>query len=271
MKKMLVLDIDGTLTNSKKEIAPRTLKNLINIQKQGHIVVLASGRPTPGMNKIAKQLELEKYGGYILSYNGARVINAKTGEIVYQKTLDNDMLNKLYDFAIRSDIGLVTYEKNGVITGTRVDEWMEFEARINGLSINKISNFVEYVDFPVNKCLLTAATDVAPKFEEELVKLYSNRASIYRSEPFFIEVMPKGIDKAASLDRLVNALGMKVEDVIACGDGFNDMSMIKYAGIGVAMANAQKVVKEVADYITLSNDEEGLIPVIEKYIQVPCI
>ncbi len=271
MKKMLVLDIDGTLTNSKKEISPRTLRNLINIQKHGHIVVLASGRPTPGMNEIAKQLELEKYGGYILSYNGARVINAKTGEVVYQKTLEYDMIEKLYEFAIKSDIGLVTYEKNGVITGTRVDEWMEFEARINGLSIKELQNFVDYVDFPVNKCLLTAKSDVAPKYEEELVNLYGNRASIYRSEPFFIEVMPKGIDKAASLDRLVSALGMKIENVIACGDGFNDMSMIKYAGIGVAMANAQKVVKEVADYITLSNDEEGLLPVIEKYIQVPCI
>ena len=92
------------------------------------------------------------------------------------------------------------------------------------------------------------------------------RLSVYRSEPFFIEVMPLRVDKAASLDRLLARLHMRASDVIACGDGFNDVSMIRFAGLGVAMANAQDAVKREADYITLSNDEDGVAHVIEKFI-----
>ena len=87
-----------------------------------------------------------------------------------------------------------------------------------------------------------------------------------RSEPFFIEITPKGIDKAASLEHLCKIIGSSRENMIACGDGFNDISMIKYAGVGVAMANAQEEVKAVADYITASNDEDGVAQVIYEMI-----
>ena len=80
---IIVLDLDGTLTNSKKEITPKTKAALMKIQEEGKIVVLASGRPTPGILHLADELELQKYGGYILSYNGAKIINCKTKEIVY--------------------------------------------------------------------------------------------------------------------------------------------------------------------------------------------
>ena len=85
--KVLVLDIDGTLTNSQKEITPNTKQGIKNIQERGHIVILASGRPTPGMKRYAEELELEQYGGYLLSFNGGRIINCRTGEIVYQKII----------------------------------------------------------------------------------------------------------------------------------------------------------------------------------------
>ncbi len=266
MKKMLVLDIDGTLTNSKKEVSPATLNKLIELQEKGHIVVLASGRPTPGLMKVAKTIHLEEYGGYLLSFNGAKILNLKTGEIVYQKVLDNSLIKDLYKYAVLEDMGLVTYESDCVITGTRIDDKMTLEARINGLELKAVDDFVNYVDFDVNKCLFTSDEDHALERELHLANLYERQASIYRSEPFFIEVMPVGVDKAASLDILVKKLGMSVEDVIACGDGFNDMSMIKYAGVGVAMANAQEVVKEAADIVTASNDEDGLVPIIDKYI-----
>ncbi len=267
MKKMLVLDIDGTLTNSKKEITDKTLNAILDIQEMGHIVVLASGRPTPGMKKIAEKLKLNVYGGYVLSYNGAKIINSGNNEVVYQKVLDPIMIPKLYEYALEHKMGLVTYETDCVITGTPIDKWMEFEAKINGLEIKYIDNFVQYIDFPVNKCLLTAEGHLAEVATKELSDMFSGEANIFRSEPFFVEVMSVGIDKAASLDKLVKMLNINIEDVIACGDGFNDISMIKYAGVGVAMANAQDPVKDVADYVTLSNDEDGLVQVINKFIK----
>ena len=266
-KKLMVLDIDGTLTNSKKEITPATKNALFEIMDRGHIVVIASGRPTAGVSYIADELEMDKRGGYVLSYNGARITDWKTGNVLYQNTLDTKLIPTLYKYAVENNIGLVTYEEKNVVTGTRHDEYMELEARINKVPIKDVDNFTDYVDFDINKCLFSAPGDIAEGYERELKEMLDENASVYRSEPFFIEVMPKGVDKAASLEKLLEILEMKVDDMVCCGDGFNDISMIRYAGVGVAMANATEAVKEAADYITLSNDEDGLIPVIEKYFE----
>lgn len=264
--KVLVLDIDGTLTNSKKQITDNTKKNIIHIMEEGHIVMLASGRPTPGMRRYAEELELEKYGGYLLSFNGGKIINCKTGDIIFQKTLPPVILPGLYKFAKENDCGLMTYLADTVILGTRRDEYVELEARINGMPIKDVPNFLSFVDFDMNKCLMTASVEKAIGFEDRLNELYGNIVSVYRSEPFFIEIMPKGVDKASSLERMLSAVGIKRENAVCCGDGFNDMTMIQYAGVGVAMANAQEKVKKAADYVTTSNDEDGIVNVIEKFI-----
>lgn len=265
-RKMLALDIDGTLTNSRKEITERTLEAIKKIMQEGHVVVIASGRPTPGIMGACGTLELEKYGGYGMSYNGARITDMKTGEIVYQRTLDRNVIPEIYEYALSRNIGMMTYEQGSAVTGTRIDKYMELEARINRIGLKKVDDFLGYIDFDVNKCLLTAEADEAAAIEKELAEKYSGRLSIYRSEPFFVEIMPNGVDKASSLSVLLDMTGIKRENMICCGDGFNDLSMIKYAGIGVAMANAADVVKEAADVTTLSNDEDGLVPVIERYI-----
>lgn len=264
--KVLVLDIDGTLTNSRKEISPATKAGIINIMERGHKVILASGRPTPGMQRYEKELELEKYGGYLLSFNGARIVECRTGEIVYQRTLPLALLPSFYGFAKRNGCGLVTYLGEEVISAFAPDQYVELEARINGMPIRQVDKFLDFVDFDINKCLMTAEPEKAAVLETELREKYGAVASIYRSEPFFIEIMPKNVDKGSSLDKMLETIGMTKEDAICCGDGFNDVSMIQYAGVGVAMGNAQPAVKEAADYITKTNDEDGLVQVIDKFI-----
>lgn len=266
-EKVLVLDIDGTLTNSQKEISPATKLGIQNVLERGHKVILASGRPTPGMRRYEKELKLEEYGGYLLSFNGARIIECRTGEIVYQRTLSLAIIPGLHTFAKKNGCGLLTYFGDGIISAFEPDEYALLESRINGMPIKVVEDFKHYVDFEINKCLLTAHPDVAPGLEQELREKYGDMVSVYRSEPFFIEIMPKNVDKATSLDRMLQTVGMTREDAICCGDGFNDISMIQYAGVGVAMGNAQPAVKEVADYITATNDEDGLVQVIEEFIQ----
>lgn len=264
--KVLVLDIDGTLTNSNKEISPKTKEAIINVMKRGHKVILASGRPTPGMRRYVKELELEKHGGYILSYNGARVIDCKSGDIIYQKSVPHYLVPSLFKFAKNNDLGLITFLGDEVISGTRVDDYIRYESKINQLKIREVENFVEFVDFEANKFLMTAPPERAEYLVVQLQEKYGQELSIYRSEPFFIEIMPQNIDKAKSLERMLLTIGLDKEDMICCGDGFNDLSMIEYAGIGVAMGNAQDKVKEVADYITASNDHDGIVEVIEEFI-----
>lgn len=265
-KKILALDIDGTLTNGKKEITQATKNKIMEIQEMGHIVAIASGRPLPGIRRIAEELELGKYGGYVLAFNGGRIVDYKTGDVVYQACVDNKLAGEIYDYISGEAVGMVTYEGDTVITGCPFDDYMEMEARLNFMPLKHVDNFKEYINFPINKCLLTAEPDKAEQIEQELNRRYSNNLTVFRSEPFFVEIMPKNVHKATSLAKLLEHLDMKVENLIACGDGYNDLTMIEYAGVGVAMGNAQKVVKEHADYITLSNEEDGLVPVIDKFI-----
>ncbi|MCM1179184.1 MAG: Cof-type HAD-IIB family hydrolase [Clostridium sp.] len=265
-KKALILDIDGTLTNSQKEITDAMLHALLDIQKNGAKIIIASGRPTHGVKWIADALKLSEYGGYVLCFNGARITDVGSGQVVYQQQFPKECIAPLYEYAVSHDMGLVTYEGDKVITGTRFDAYMEFEAKLNQMKLTHVDDFPGYVDFDVNKCLFTAREEQAPALEKELAKAYEGVLSIYRSEPFFIECMPLGVDKAASLKHLFKAIGVKREDTVACGDGFNDISMIQYAGVGVAMANAQEAVKEAADMVTKkSNDEDGLLEVVARY------
>ena len=266
-KKVLVLDIDGTLTNSKKEITDATKEAIWDAVSRGHKVMLASGRPTPGMRRYEEELRLAEYGGYLLSFNGARIVECKTGEVVYQRTLPASTVPKLYYYAKEHDCGIITYLGDTVISAFEPDEYITLEARINGLPVQVVEDFPHFVDFEVNKCLMTAPPERAAIIEKDLQEKFGDRLSIYRSEPFFIEIMPQNVNKATSLSRVLPVVGASREDAICCGDGYNDIAMIEYAGLGVAMGNAQEAVKQAADYITATNDEDGLVQVIREFMK----
>lgn len=263
---ILVLDIDGTLTNSQKEISDKTYRSIMAIQERGHKVVLASGRPTPGILPLARKLKLSEYNGYILSYNGAKVINCMDGEVIFQQVLNRELLPALHHAAVENKVGIISYEGDCVITDSKIDKYMEIESRINGIPIKQVQDFISYIQFDINKCLMTGDPDVLKEMEPELKNRFMEDLNIYRSEPFFLEIMPRNIDKAYSLGKLLDYLGLSKEQMISCGDGYNDISMIEYAGMGVAMANAQDAVKSKANYITLSNDEDGIAHVIETFM-----
>lgn len=263
---IIVLDLDGTLTNSKKVITPKTKEALMRIQKEGKKVVLASGRPTGGIVKLADELDLKSYGGFVLAFNGGKIINYGTGEIVYNKTIPVELVPAVYEQACRLGVGVLTYKGNTIIHGNGVNEYSRNEGKINGMPIKEVDNFAEYVDYPVNKFLMTGEPEKIAKAQDVMRQTFGDQLNIFRSEPFFLEIVPPAIDKAYSLGKLLEYLGEKKEQMICCGDGFNDKSMIAFAGLGVAMANAQPEVKEVADYITTSNDEDGVALVIDRFM-----
>lgn len=263
--KLLVLDLDGTLTNSKKEITRHTKETLIKAQEAGLKVVLASGRPTYGVAPLANELELQKYEGYILAYNGGEIIDWKTRELMYEKQLDSDLLPYLYRCAKENDFAIVTYENEYVLTEKPDDEYVLKEALLNVMKIKKVDNFLEAVKHPITKCLIVGEPSRLALLEKEMYEKLKDRMGVFRSEPYFLELVPKGIDKAQSLSVLLEEIGMTKNEMIAIGDGFNDLSMIQYAGLGIAMENAQDVVKQAADFITLSNEEDGVAYVVEKF------
>ena len=264
--KLLVLDLDGTLTNNKKEITEYTRNTLIEAQEEGVKIVLASGRPTYGIAPIAEKLELKKYGGYILSYNGGEIINWQTGEMMYENVLPDEVLPYLYQCSRDNDFAIVTYKDKYVITEHPDDEYVLKEALLNVMETKKVENFLDAIDFPVPKCLIVGEASRLAELEKTMHEALKDKMGVYRSEPYFLELVPKGIDKAQSLSVLLQKIGYAREEMIAVGDGFNDKSMIEYAGLGVAMSNAQEVVKQSADYITLSNEEDGVAHVVKKFM-----
>ena len=265
--KLLALDLDGTLTNSKKQITPHTLETLIRAQQEkGLKIILATGRPTYGVAPLANALQLDKFGGFILAYNGGEIINWRTHEIMYKNLLDHDVLPYLYECAKKNDFAIVTYENEYVLTEKPNDEYVLKEALLNVMKIKKVDNFLEAVRHPIAKCLIVGEPTRLAILEKEMQEQLKDRMGVFRSEPYFLELVPKGIDKARSLSVLLEELELKREELMAAGDGFNDLSMVRFAGMGVAMANAQDVVKENADFITLSNDEDGVAYAVEKFI-----
>ncbi len=265
--KVLVLDIDGTLNNSKKEVSQKTKLALKKAQEKGIIVVLASGRPTCGITHIANEIELEKYGGYILSFNGGKITNCKTNEVIYEKSIPRENVAEIYDISKEYGVNILTYSDDSVISEND-DKYLEIECRINKIECTQVESFKASVNYAIPKCLMLGDGDYLAEIEPKVRERLGDGYNVFRSEPFFLEVMPQNIDKAYSLERLLDHLGMTKHDMIACGDGFNDISMISYAGLGVAMANAQPSVKEVANFITLSNDDDGVAHVIEKFILI---
>ena len=255
------------LRNSEKKITPPTREALIEIQQNGKKVVLASGRPTPGIIPLAKELCLGDYGSYILSFNGGKIINCSTGEAICNKRLPSEVTSTVYEIANQYDVDLLTYTEHEILSGIKPNQYTELESKINNMPIVHVNNFPEVVDFPVNKFLITGEPSITQKIEILLKEKFHSLLNIYRSEPFFLEVMPQNIDKAHSLQKLLNYLGMSADQMICCGDGFNDLTMIEYAGLGVAMENAQPILKKTADYITKSNDEDGVLLVINEFMR----
>lgn len=264
--KMIALDLDGTLKNSQNQITAKTKEALLRCQQAGMIVVLASGRPTPGLRHEARELELARYGGILLSFNGARVYDIRHDRVIFEKVVSKTDADQMYDRAKQYGLACMTYKGNFILTEDDEDQYVQIEKRINDMQILHTDHFKTAFDHDVNKVLLTGDPAYVATIEAEFKAPFENKLSIYRSSPFFIEIMAQHVDKAASLAKLLAAFEMNKDELIAFGDGFNDISMIEYAGLGVAMGNAQEPVKQAADMVTLSNDEDGIAVALEKIL-----
>lgn len=265
--KLLVLDVDGTLVNNAREISKRTLAALLKVQQMGIRIVLASGRPTYGLLPLAKTLELGNYGGFIVSYNGCQIINAQNGEILFERRINPEMLPYLEKKARKNGFALFTYQNDTLITDKPENDFIQKEAKLNDLIIIDEDEFSTAIDFAPCKCVLVSDDEESLiGLEDHWKKRLNGTLDVFRSEPYFLEVVPPGIDKANTLGVLLELLSVTREEVIAIGDGVCDVTMLQLAGLGVAMGHAQDSVRVCADYVTASNDEDGVAQAVEKLI-----
>ena len=264
----LVLDIDGTLVGSDKQVSEKTREALIRLQERGKTVAIASGRSISGIRKTAARIQLDKFGGYIIAYNGTTVINCKTGECIYNQTVDRELIKPVYEAAKEVGVGILVYrdQSKELLAGNGVDKYIEMDARACDIAIREVSDFPKAIDFPINKFLLTGEPEHMKEVERVMRDKFGDKLNVFRSDPYYVELLPRFIDKSVAVEKLVRFLDISRDKLICVGDSYNDLTMLRYAGFGVAMGNAQQEVKEAADYVTSSNDEDGIVQVIEKFM-----
>lgn len=265
--KLLVLDVDGTLLNENNEISSRTQAALLKVQQMGVHIVLASGRPTGGVIPIANALELNHYGGFVLSYNGGQIFNMQTGELLFEKRIDPQMLGYLDKKAKKNNFAIFTYQKDQIITDQPDNKYIRQEAALNNMQIVGVDNFPEAIDFAPCKCVLASDNETELiGLENHWKKRLAGVLEVFRTEDYFLEVVPRFIDKGNTLAVLMEKLGITTEEVIAIGDGVADVSMLQLAGTSIAMGNARDSVKACADITTLPNHMDGVAVAVEKAI-----
>jgi Cof subfamily protein (haloacid dehalogenase superfamily) len=263
--KLIVTDMDDTLLDANTELQEINKKAIIKAQQSGIKFVLASGRPTYGMWAIAKELMLPEFEGYILSYNGSIITNCKTKETIFETGLSKEDVHFIYDLSKEYNTDILTY-KNEEIIYPKISEYVEVDLFITKMPHRLIDNFKEYMDSGAPKCLLLSEPSHLEKVEKELKQKYGDIYSISRSKPIFLEIIAKNINKGISMEKLGKFLGIKNDEMIAIGDSYNDLDMIKKAGLGVAVGNANDDIKKHANFVTTSNDNNGIAHVIEKFI-----
>lgn len=275
MIRAILLDIDGTLTNDRKEITPKTREALIKAQDKGIRLALASGRPDQGLVKYAKILEMEKHHGIFVCYNGAKVMDCQSGEVYFNHAMSIEeakaVLEHMKKFKVSPIVAKGEYMyTNDVYSGFLKRNGdpiniIEYESRSNGYLLAEKRDLAAFVDFPVEKILNAGEPDYMKDHYEEMMEPFKDTLSCMFTSPVYFEFTARGVDKAKAIDTAFRKMGYEPSELMAFGDAQNDLSMLKYAGIGVAMGNAVEEVKEAADYITLSNNDDGIAAALTDY------
>lgn len=262
---MLVLDVDGTLLNDNKEVSKRTLATLRKVQQMGVRIMLASGRPTYGLLGLAKMLELDTYNGYVMAYNGGQVIRAADGEVIFERRINPELIPYLEKKADKNGFGILTYNEDCIVTNMPDNPHIKAEAELNGMKIVYEEHFSIAIDFIPCKCMLVSDDEEAlVGLENHWKRRLDGVLDVFRSEPFFLEVVGCRVNKANTLAAVMEMEGIKTDDIVVFGDGVADVTMLQLASFGIAMGNAPGSVKRCADYITLSNNEDGVAVAVEK-------
>lgn len=272
----IAVDIDGTLTNDDKVISPRTKRAMLAAQERGITLILASGRPIQGLRRLARELELESHHGLLVSYNGARVVDAATDEILFDNPMSAEDSRAVVEHVRTFDVlpwiveGDQLYVERGrsPLIGHRgaTIDILEYERSACDLVTNEIDDLTALCDRPQDKILVAGTDTYLQEHWQELRAPFADRLSCMFTADFYYEFMALGISKGAALERALPKRGIDPAKLVAFGDGQNDVSMIRLAGCGVAMGNAVEELRAAADMETASNNEDGIALALEKLL-----
>jgi len=261
--KLIAMDLDGTLNNDAKQITEKTRLALMDAQAKGIRLALASARPSPGLYRERDALRLQDHGGILMSYNGGRIVDAETGAALFETCMDIEetrgVLRRLETLPVTPilDDGRQFFvtDANGYM--------VDYECRNNRMTCSEVKNLADFLPFAPVKILMSVDPERLADVQRQIAAFLPESLTVVQTAAFYLEVIPRTINKGQGIRDICRMLGMDVSEVIAFGDAENDIPMLRAAGVGVAMGNAHAAVKAAADRVTLSNNEDGIAAALE--------
>lgn len=264
--KFVAVDMDGTLLNDVDEITPLTMKTIQESVSQGLIFSVCTGRPIQG---VAKYRELMELNAPVITYNGAMIVMSDTREVIFQQNLEREDARRILKLGREYGTTMCVWSGNqlyGNVLNERIHEYK----KATGVEPLLIQDEDALLDQGITKILWYDEVEKIGQMEKEIPPSAFQSVTFCTSKPFYLEFFNSKVSKASAMEKIGELYHISREEMIAIGDGFNDLSMINYAGLGVAMKNAPQGVKAQADYITRhSNQEDGIAEVLRKFV-LPC-
>lgn len=260
--------MDGTLLNNEKKIPQAHIKAIHQAIEKGVKLVLCTGRPLVGVKPYFAELGLGSENEYVIINNGCSTHQTSDWSLVDWRELSVDDIYYLYDIAQKTPAQLTLFDQEHYfVVGEEPSELVTYDASL----VFTTPTCISLEEATSGKRIIFQGMYLAPEkeldlFESKFGSILETRFSGVRSQPVIYETMPKGTTKATGLARLTEKLAIKPEEIMALGDANNDIEMLEFAGLGVAMGNSDDHVKELADYVTDSNDQGGVATAIEKFI-----
>lgn len=266
MYKLVAIDVDGTLVNDNKQLTDRTVKAIKKASKENVKIVISSARSFYRLKDYLEKLDLLKDEQYTICFNGAVIVENKSQKTLCSYNFEIEEIYELINIAEKLNTNILLYSMDNVFT-EQFPKVIENTKSFKNVKFDIVNfNEKDFKKDKIYKILFVNDSNRILKIRGELPKELLEKYEITSSIPERIEFVKKGITKSNALNSICEKCNIKKLEVIAIGDADNDLEMINFAGLGIAMENATDSLKEKADYITSSNNDDGVGEIIEKYI-----
>lgn len=266
MIKLVAIDVDGTLLNRNNQLTVETKEIISQVRALGIKVVLCTGRPFQGIQFFLDELGLDELGEYAISFNGAVTQALGTHAVIRHQSLTFSEFLEIETLSRQLKMPFHIQSDNGIYTANReISQYTAYDSYLNGSGIN-YRMVAELRGIPINKVLFVGSQSDLTKMIPQIPQAFFEKYHLVRSLDYFFEFLPRNANKGNALKALADDLGITPEEMMAIGDNDNDVSMLDFVGLSVAMENGSEKAKQSADFITKSNEANGVDYALSKLV-----
>ncbi len=261
--KVIFSDIDGTILDDNDRLSKRNINAIKNIINNGMVFVFASGRSTRSIKKLFSEIDRKDFN--TIAFNGCEI--SIKGKLVYRKTLSNSSAIDIATTAMKQGIHVHAYSKNNLVFHEKSEIAYRYSKHAN-LEPLFVESFIEYLrKKSITKLLIIAEPGDLFEINKYFKRKFSN-VNFVISGPEYLDVLPTEVDKGKAVAFVCNELGISNDDVVVIGDSENDLPMIEKAGLSIVMENGLDKLKDRADIVAPSNQDNGFAKIVEKLFKI---